>query len=393
MSDNNSLFLKYKKRKRDYINWDKETNLNNLNINKNTNTIHFLKTNPFFVYNSTIIHTNDGNLLNNKFETYLSKSDKKLYLASPNHFNYQIYILNIKYNKIIKKLKGHTYFITSIRYFINKNNKKEYLISSDGNKWVIIWDINNDFDKKLVINTRYKNSYIYSCLILFDVPNAYYLSSSNSNNSTNENDDNINSLIIVSCNSLANFNGNSDYTNIYSLDNGAFLRSTYNVNTNCLLTWLNKFDEKEYIIELCSEKILIYNIFDENAYYEVNDGLNYMSGFIANKTEEVDYLFVNSIEKFIYIYNLNQKILVNSINVGGWSLYNIVQWNDQYILAIDSYEKLLKIIDINQGKAITCYTNIHSIGITSIKKIVHPIYGESILTSGKDNKIKLWTLK
>ena len=102
---------------------------------------------------------------------------------------------------------------------------------------------------------------------------------------------------------------------------------------------------------------------------------------------------MNSIEKFIYIYNLNQKILVNSINVGGWSLYNIVRWNDQYILAIDSYEKLLKIIDINQGKAITCYSNIHSIGITSIKKIVHPVYGESILTSGKDNKIKLWTLK
>ena len=260
---------------------------------------------------------------------------------------------------------------------------------------MILWDINNNFDKKVVINTRYRNSYIYSCLILFDIANTYYLSSinSNSNNSTNENDDNVNSLIITSCSSISNLNGNNDYTNIYSLDNGAFIRCTYNFNTNCLLTWLNKFDEKEYIIELCSEKILIYNIFDDNAYYEVNDGLNYMSGYIVNKTEEVDYLFVNSIEKNIYVYNLNQKILVNTINVGGWSLYNIVQWNNKYIIVIDSYKKLLKIVDINQGKSISCYSNIHSVGITSLKKIIHPLYGESILTSGKDNKIKLWVLK
>ena len=383
--------IKYKKRKRNDIKLEEENSSKKYIINKPQYNIEFIKKNPNFIYHSTIIHINDGNLLNNKFEAFYCYKDKKLYIASPNHFNYQLYILCLNNNRMIVKLKGHSFFITSIRYFFNQTDKKEYLISADRNKWVIIWDINNNFDKKVVINTRIKDTHIYSCLILFNITNTAFLSTSN--NSTFENEDNTNSYIIISSNNLSYDNESSEYTSIYLLDNDSFIKSTYNNNTNYLLSWLNKMNNKEYIIELCKEKVLIYNIFDEDTYYEFENGINYMSGFICNKYDEIDYLFTNTIEKYIFIYNLNEKILVNTINIGGWSLYNIIQWDNKYIIVIDSYKKLMKIIDIDQGKAISCLSNVHSVGITSIKKINHPLYGESLLTSGKDNKIKLWILK
>ena len=393
-SSNSNLYLQSKKRKRDDIKSEEENSpeIGYKNINEEKYTIQFLNKNPIFKYHSDILHTNDGNFLNNKFEAYYSYRDKKLYLVSPNHFNYQLYIFNLNYNRIIKKLKGHSFFITSIKYFFNQLNKKEYLLSSDRNKWVILWDINNNFDKKVIINTKYKYNYIYSCLILFNISNNYNNYCLNiSNNKSIQIEDNINSYIIISSNNLANNNENKESTNIYLLDNGSFIKTSYNNNTNNLLSWLNKKDNKEFVIELCSDKIIIYNIFDKDIYYEFKNGNNYMSGFI--KSENEDFLYSNSIEKYIYIYNLNQKILVKTINVEGWSLYKIIEWDERYLIIIDSYKKVLKIIDIKQGKVISCLSNIHSVGITSLKKITHPVYGESLLTCGKDNKIKLWILK
>ena len=134
------------------------------------------------------------------------------------------------------------------------------------------------------------------------------------------------------------------------------------------------------------------NIFDDDVYYEFEDGKNFMSGYIVSKNK-TDYLYINSIEKKIYIYNLTDKILFKTISVEGWSLYSIIEWNESFLLAMNSYKKLIYVLDIEQGKAISCFSGIHSIGITAMKKIRYLKHGDSLLTSGKDNKIKLWILK
>ena len=55
-------------------------------------------------------------------------------------------------NNRITNLKGHTNKITTIRYFLNNKNFKEYLISADIDKIVvIIWDITNNFKKNFRI--------------------------------------------------------------------------------------------------------------------------------------------------------------------------------------------------------------------------------------------------
>ena len=64
---------------------------------------------------------------------------------------------------IINSLKGHNNKTTVIRYYIN-DNKEEYILSCDRNKLVIIWDIQNNYNKKYKIKIKY-SGYIIITLI------------------------------------------------------------------------------------------------------------------------------------------------------------------------------------------------------------------------------------
>ena len=53
--------------------------------------------------------------------------------------------------------------------------------------------------------------------------------------------------------------------------------------------------------------------------------------------------------------------------------------------------KAFKIIDI-ENNLINNINPEHKDKLVSIKKINHPIYGESLLSAGDDNTIKLWII-
>ena len=66
-----------------------------------------------------------------------------------------------------------------------------------------------------------------------------------------------------------------------------------------------------------------------------------------------------------------------------------IQWNDRYIIFIDG-DYLLKELDLKIYKIIIVNRTYNGIELVDIKKIKHPKYGESLLTSGKG--INLWTI-
>ena len=69
-----------------------------------------------------------------------------------------------------------------------------------------------------------------------------------------------------------------------------------------------------------------------------------------------------------------------------------IEWNKKYIIVADFNNKSFKIIDIDNGTIYNINTE-HIDGLKCVKKVNHPIYGESLLTSGKDKTIKLWTIE
>ena len=81
--------------------------------------------------------------------------------------------MRINDKTIINSLKGHNNRTTFIRYYIN-DNKEEYILSCDKNKLLIIWDIQNNYNKKYNIEIKY-SEYIFDALLLFNIFNKNYI--------------------------------------------------------------------------------------------------------------------------------------------------------------------------------------------------------------------------
>ena len=89
------------------------------------------------------------------------------------------------------------------------------------------------------------------------------------------------------------------------------------------------------------------------------------------------------------IWNLNEKKIFKIINTNGCKLAHIILWNNQYLIAADYNNKSFKIIDTRNYSIYDMKTD-HKKQMPCIKKVNHPIYGESLLTASNDNTIKLW---
>ena len=275
-------------------------------------------------------------------------------------------------NKELISLKGHKCDIRTIRYFINDKNFNEYLISADDDRIVIIWDITNNYNIKYKINTNYEDD-ISSNLLMFplNIKDNY---------------------IITSSNAISN-NIYESAIKIYSLNNGNFLKYIPGSNNNyiCyLLSWYNKKNNNYYLVELADKKIIINNLLENELYCELikEPETYHNSGFIFNKGNN-EYLCCSSTNGYINIWDLYNKNIFKTINTKGF-LMHIINWNNKYIIVADLNNKAFKIIDIEIGEVISIYK--HNLGVVSVKKLFHPIYGESLLSDARDDKIRLWRI-
>ena len=105
-----------------------------------------------------------------------------------------------------------------------------------------------------------------------------------------------------------------------------------------------------------------------------------------------DYLCSSSYNGYINIWDLYNKKIFKVINTNGCKLAHIIEWNNKYIIVADYNNKLFKIIDIDNNSIHDIKIE-HKDNLKCIKKINHPIYGESLLSAGNDKIIKLWTIE
>ena len=382
----------------------KTRNENNINLGNSEPTIKsnkgkkiFLKvlkvSNEFFnkdpnelKYNSTIVKNLSAKGVNDIFEVFICNKDNQEYLVSKNAKTHNLDIILLNNNKIINSLKGHNSTISMVRYFINLKGKNEYLISADFNKNVIVWDINNNYNILNWIRTESDNSNIlnyniYSCYIFFDNFDNNFIFTSSGINTYKKND--------------------TAFTKMYSLKDGNFVKNIINSNDNntyYLLVWYNEKSKINYLIECCEGKIAITN-FKQNELYAtlVAKGykvLKYYSGFIYNSDNKIgkDYLCCSSSNGCIVIWELMSKQFTFISKISKVELYNIIQWDKKYAIVSGGSNKSIIIFDLENLKEEKNIQTEHSSKVNCIKKIIHPIYGESLLSSGNDYKIRLWTI-
>ena len=326
----------------------------------------FIK-NPNFKYKSEIICTNYPWGNNDMFEIYTSYKDNKLYIASLNFENNNLDIFSLFDNKkiISLKIKKNVKNI-SVKYFFNKKNNNEYLVSID--EWYnsYVWDISNNYQLKY----KFDDYSCSNCLLIFL--------------------ENNNDYIITSFRSFSS--SESAYTKLYSFNDCSFIQyigKTNEEQIEYLLYWYNKKDNKNYIIQLALGKIIINNFLENKLYAELSNKCCYInySGFIYNK-DNIDYL-CTSPQNYIEIWDLFNKNLFKIFENLKSNITCIIRWNYKYILICDRYKDSLKIFDLKNEKIIS---KLGEEPINCVKKFYHPFYGESILTADNNKKIKLWTI-
>ena len=361
--------------------YDKMNNIDEEDYSNEIITHKFLKQPQNLKYKLNITETNDFRGVNDLFEVFICNNDHKEYLVSKNINNYNLDVYTLLDNKKLFSLPGHKNRITTIRYFIDNIYINEYLISADINGIVILWDINNNYKIINQVNTFYninsgRGLVIYSCLLVFDKHHE-------------------NNYMITSINNISEDVSTSG-TKIYSLNGSEVIKcidKSNKIKILYLLSWYNKKKNQYYIIQFGNESIVINNLLRDELYsifIQKQEGLHY-SGFIYKKDDN-EYLLSCSKNGYINIWDLYNKNLNKSVNLDNCRLMSIIEWNDKYAIVSD-LNNSIKIIDLEKLKLV------HTIGgkatefVKCIKKIYHPNYEESLLSSGKDKIIKLWTIK
>ena len=149
--------------------------------------------------------------------------------------------------------------------------------------------------------------------------------------------------------------------------------------------------------------MIINNLLEEELYFsfcsynpdDYSDNHYYRSGFIKNKNDK-DLLYCSKTNGLIEIWDLYNKQLVFRISImknkrNIW-LKNIIEWNKKYAIVADLGENSFYIIDLENNKIISKIRGHNVNTLTFIKKVNHPIYGESLMSLEHNGSVKLWVI-
>ena len=296
--------------------------------------------------------TGCGQLFN--FDVFMGLKDHIEYLIYANEES-NLDIMRIRDKTIITSLKGHSGSIYVIKYY-QKENKEEYILSSDNKCLVIIWDIQNYYSKKYSIQST--NGRLFDALLLFNVFNKDY--------------------ILLPSYETNNFSKLYEFT-----ENTPFIKNIYGTNENdcmCAVPWF--YNNKYYIIQSSDDFIIINNLFENENYAKLSMGKspNQYYSCLYKK----NFLCVTSRDaKYVRIWDLVNKVIYKQIDYealynGG---YEIVHWNDKY--SIVGADTQIVIMDIEKGEKVIKV--VEGKNIVGVKKIKLNNLGECLITSGYEN--------
>ena len=110
---------------------------------------------------------------------------------------------------------------------------------------------------------------------------------------------------------------------------------------------------------------------------------------IVFNDEKIIKLFESSKGGFLRIWNFDTGKLLNRINMNQ-RIYGICLWNNNYLF-IGCDNHALELIDINKGKSVkTLLTSTETKGEKTIKKLIHPIFGECLISQSESEQINFW---
>ena len=296
-----------------------------------------------------------------------------LYLIYSNENN-SIITFNLIDDKKINEIKNaHQSYITNFRHFYNKSNKRDLILSiSCENNNIKIWNINNWI---CLTNIEYINDrgYLFSACFLKDNNNKIY---------------------IITSNAIEN----SEPLKIYDLK-GDKIKEIFNSNDiTYFVDIYYEYDDElglnnVYIITANLGYIKTYDFCKNELYHKYcdNDKRGHCSVLVYIDNFEIVKLIESGHDGNLRIWNFHTGFLLNKITINNSALYGIALWNKEYLF-IGTRDKSIKILELKSQKIIKDLKG-HNNRVLTVKKILHPIYGECIISQGfESEEIKLWKI-
>ena len=309
--------------------------------------------------------------LDNTFTVFKS-IDEILYLIYSNVRNCIISYNLIDNKKIIEIKNAHHQSITNFRHYLDEICKRDLMISiscKDNN--IKLWNIQS-WECLLNIEKINLDGDLDSACFLRNDNEIYIITS-------NEKDkdyltDNI-KVFDIKGNKIREINDSKE--DIYFID-----------------TYYDKQLSKNYIITGNYSFIKSFD-FNLNKIYYIycDEGQFIHRSIIINSSEEkVIKLIESSDYGNIRIWNFHTGLLLNKFQICGSKLYSVCLWNNNYLF-VGCQDCTIKLIELKTGKIILNLIG-HNSDVITIKKIIHPIYGECLLSQNfKESSIKLWTIQ
>ena len=305
------------------------------------------------------------NSIDRVFCAFKSFSGESIIAWGTNTYNVEFYDCEKK--QIIKTFpRAHNNTVFSCRHYQDLKNRIDYVITSSYDRNVKIWDYKKS-SPTLIIHNAHNGYYIYSVCMLYNIPDeSLYIITSVPNEKMK----------------IWNFKGN--YLSNFGQDN----ESTYFIDS-----YYDKSKKKSYIINANSVDVKSYEFPSGELYhrYKGTPHTWHMSA-VVNETKEARILIESDGNGNIRLWNFHTGILIkNIVWQHNLNLRGICLWNDKYLFAAGN-DYQVKLFDLEESKFVKSF-KAHTSTVCTIEKIVHPVYGECMISQALDGKLKLWAHK
>jgi WD40 repeat protein len=308
-----------------------------------------------------------SNSIDSVFTSFKSlKSEYFVVWGTP---SYNVEVYDLKLEKIVKTISAaHTSTIFSCRHYLDKKSKSDLVVTSSYDRSVKVWSA-KDWTCTVNIQNAHTGYYIYSVCILSDeIENKNFIISAAPN----------------------------EYTKIWDFT-GKYLREfgVSNESTYFISSWYDSKNKKYYMINANSVDVKVYE-FKSGLLFKSFKGTpqTWHMSAIINETSSITQLIESDGNGNVRIWDFYLGTMIKLIAPGtssGVNLRGICLWNDNYLFAAGS-DYNVRLYDIKNGTFLKSFTS-HTSTVCALDKIVHPKYGDCLISHGLDGKLKLWTLK
>ena len=303
----------------------------------------------------------------NSFTVFKSINDI-LYLIYSNRQNSIIFYDLINNTKILEIKNAHNDNVNNFIYYNDIINKRDLILTVSKNN-IKIWNVNN-VECLLDIKNIYKDGEVLSCFLINN--NQIHILTGN---------------FIVGKETesirIFDFKGNKEKEINNSKDTLLFIDSYYDKKL------LNNYIITGNLQDCC--KSFDYNktkIYKE--YKDYNYSRYGCCSLTLNNKEEIIKLIGACQDEIIRIWDFHSGNLLNKIEINK-ILRGICIWNKNYLF-VGCDDNTIKIIDL-KSKSIIKNLEGHKDLVITIKKIIHPLYGECLISQGVLNEgIKIWNI-